>query len=43
MAIFDGVKSNLIGRAVDNATFNSAACHPDGESIDVVIAAVSSL
>jgi hypothetical protein len=29
VAVFDGVEAQLVGRAVDDAPFNSAARHPN--------------
>ena len=38
--VFDGLKSEVVGRAVNVPGFDSAARHPGGEAVVVVIAAV---
>ena len=43
MAVFDGVEAEFVGGAVDDAPFDAAAGEPDGEAVDVMIAAVASL
>src|SRR5438132_8932277 len=39
--IFDGVVAQLIGAAVRDAALDAAAGQPDGEALDVVVAAVA--
>ena len=43
MPILDGVESQLVGRAVDDAPLDPAAGHPDRESVIVVVAAIGAL
>ena len=43
VTIFDRVKADFVSRAVDNAAFDSAAGHPDGETEDVMVTAIGSL
>ena len=40
VAVLDSVKAELVSRAMGDATFQSAACHPDGESIRMMVAAI---
>ena len=43
VSVFDGVESDLIGRAVGHSSFKSAASHPNGKAVGVMISAVGSL
>src|SRR5262245_34235983 len=37
--VFDGVEAVLVGRTIDNATFDAAAGQPDREAVRAVVAA----
>ena len=39
----DGVEADFVGGAVGDACFEAAAGHPDGEAVDMVIAAIGAL
>ena len=41
--VFDSMEADLVSLAVYDSTSDPAAGHPDGEAIDVMIAAVASL
>ena len=43
VSVLDGVEPDLVGRAVDKPTLDPAARHPDGEAVDVMVAAVAPL
>src|SRR5262245_59391432 len=43
MAMLGGVETELIGRAVDDASFDAAAGERDGEAVRMMVAAVGSL
>ncbi len=43
VAIFDGMKANLVSRPMHDAPFESAPCHPDGEAEVMVVASVAIL
>ena len=43
VTILDGVKADLVGRAMHDSPFQAAAGHPDGEPEDVMVAAVGVL
>src|SRR5690349_16052064 len=43
MAILDGVEAKFVGDAVGDAAFDAAAGEPDGETVDVMIAAIAAL
>ena len=38
--VFNCLKTEIIGRAVDLAAFDSAACHPNGKAVVIVVATV---
>ena len=39
----DGVEADFVGGTVDDACFEAAAGHPDGEAVDMVIATIGAL
>ena len=41
--VLDGVETELVGRAVNDAAPDAAAGEPDAEAVDVVVAAVTAL
>ena len=41
--VLDGVETQLVGRAVHDASLDAAAGHPDREAVVVVVAAVGAL
>lgn len=43
MSILNGMKSDFVGDPVRDATLDSATRHPDGKTVDVMVASVSSL
>src|SRR6185436_13785081 len=43
VTLLDGVKSDFVGRPVRDAALDAATCHPNGESIRMMISAISSL
>ena len=43
MPVLDRVEADLVGRAVDDSALDAAACHPDREAVDVVVAAIAAL
>ena len=43
VSVLDGMKSNLVGRSMDQSPFDPAPRHPDRKSKDVVIATIGSL
>ena len=43
VAAFLGVKTDLVGAAMGDAAFDSAAGHPDGEAVGMMVAAIGGL
>ena len=43
MTVLNGVKTNLVGRAVNQSPLDSASRHPDRKSIDVMVATIRPL
>jgi len=41
VSIFRGMKAKLIGGSVDDTTLDSATCHPNAESKDVMVPSIS--
>ena len=43
VAVFDGVETDFVGRAVDDTAFESSASHPDAETVDMMVASIGTL
>ena len=43
VAAFLGLKTDLVGAAMGDAAFDSAAGHPDGEAVGMMVAAIGGL
>ena len=43
MWMFDGVKAEFVGAAVDGATFGAATGHPDAEAVRMMVAPIAAL
>ena len=41
--VFDGVEADFVGRAMHEAALDAAACHPNRETVDVMVATIRTL